>query len=531
MITVAQLLKEHVSLDVECVDRLYLNGYVPRLQSPRGLASFMTYHLGKPVPSPALLGRLTSSFCNAVESFIAENNIPLIHFERRQRKDDVANAIRAERGTRDGVVFVGVAQEKASAFKGRKVGPYDFDYTRDDVFVKHYYFYIDDADFGPAFIKVCTYAPFAVRVCLNGHEWAKRQLAQRGIAFDELDNGFLSAGDPEAVQRVCDELSGAHIEAFFRKWIGRLPFPLTEADRRAGYMHRLSVWQLEFSRTQVFERPMRGRQFFESVIRENLDLGRPERVQLVFDRQVRKTTPGRFSTRVVTDGVHPSIHISYKNTELKQYFKLNRALRTETTIKNADDFNIAKDISNFDYLRQVARNTNRRLLEVQRVSQDCMISTESVERLTQPTVGEDGRRAPGLKLGDPRVMALFAALILFLHLPNGFRNRDLRTHVADLLGDETAGYTTGRMTYDLRRLRLKGIIARVPGTTRYFLTHYGYRVALFTTRLHARILRPGFDCIGNASEVAVPHPLRQALNRVGVEVDHLITQAALKAAA
>ena len=91
-------------------------------------------------------------------------------------------------------------------------------------------------------------------------------------------------------------------------------------------MHRLSIWQMEFSRTQVFPQPIRGRQFFESVIRENLDLGRPERVKLVFNRQVRKNTPGRFSTRVVTNGVHPSIHISYKNTELKQYFKLNRAL-------------------------------------------------------------------------------------------------------------------------------------------------------------------------------------------------------------
>jgi hypothetical protein len=531
MITVAQLLDEHVSLDIECVDRLYLNGYVPGLQTPQGLVSFMRAHLGKPVPSPALLGRMTSSFCNAVELFIAENDIPLVRFEKRQRKDDVANAIRAERKIRDGVVFVGVAQEKASAFKGRKVGPYEFDYTRADVFVKHYYFYLDDSDFGPAFIKVCTYAPFAVRVCLNGHEWVKRQLLKRGIQFDELDNGFFRTDDPAAVQSVCDELSACHIEAFFRKWVHRLPFPFAANDRRAGYMHRLSIWQLEFSRTQVFSNPLRGRQFFESVIRENLDLGRPDRVKLVFERPIRSNTPGRFSTRVVTSGVHPSIHIAYKNTELKQYFKLNRALRTETTIKQARDFGIGKDIRNFDHLRRIARNANRRLLEVERVSQDCAISMESVERLTQPTVDDGGRRAPGLKLGDPRVMALLAALTLFLHLPNGFRNRDLRKHVANLLGDGTAEYTAGKMTYDLRRLRLKGIVARVPGTTRYFLTHYGYRVALFVSRVHARILRPGFDCIGKPPEVVVPHPLRRALNQVGVEVDHLITQAALRAAA
>ena len=352
-------LKEHVVLDVECVDRLYLNGYVPKLQTPQGLISFMNHHLGKPVPSPVLLGKLTRSFCNSVEHFIAENNIPMVRFEKRQRKDDIANVLRAKRKIRDSVVFVGVAQEKASAFKGRKVGPYEFDYTRADVFVKHYYFYIDDADFGPAFIKVCTYAPFAVRVCLNGHEWVKRQLSRREVRFEELDNGFYSSSDPEAVQNTCNELSAVHIEAFFRKWIDRLPFPLDDIDQKAGYVHRLSIWQLEFSRTQVFTRPLRGRQFFESVIRENLDLGRPERVKLVFDRQIRKNTPGRFSTRVITTGVHPSIHISYKNTELKQYFKLNCALRTETTIKNARDFGVGKDISNFNELRPQTIATQR----------------------------------------------------------------------------------------------------------------------------------------------------------------------------
>ncbi len=176
------------------------------------------------------------------------------------------------------------------------------------------------------------------------------------MRFDELDNGFLRVDDPAAVQEVCDRLSAADIDAFFRKWVARLPFPLTAADRDAGYMHRLSIWQLEFSRTQVFTSPLRGRQFFESVIRENLDLGRPERVKLVFERRIRSNTPGRFSTRVLTSGVHPSIHIAYKNTELKQYYKLNRALRTETTIKDTRDFGVGRDIRNFDQLRRIARN-------------------------------------------------------------------------------------------------------------------------------------------------------------------------------
>ena len=125
---------------------------------------------------------------------------------------------------------------------------------------------------------------------------------------------------------------------FFYKWVNLLPYPLTEEDLQAGYFHRPSVWQLEVSLTQVFDRPLRGRQFFEEVIRDNLDQGRPDRIQLLFERKVTKRTPGRFRTRVIQHGVHPSLHIHYKKSHVKQYFKENRALRTETTINDPKDF-------------------------------------------------------------------------------------------------------------------------------------------------------------------------------------------------
>ena len=111
-------------------------------------------------------------------------------------------------------------------------------------------------------------------------------------------------------------------------------------------------------------------------------------------------------------------------------------------------------------------------------------------------------------------MALFVGLTLFLHLPNGFRNRGLRKYVPDLSGIETTQYHAGKMTYDLRRLRLKGIILRKSHTAKYFLTPYGYRVSQFITRVHARLFRPGFASLDENLGVHVPHPLRRALNEV-----------------
>jgi hypothetical protein len=393
--------------------------------------------------------------------------------------------------------------------------------------VKHYYYYIDDEDFGPMFIKVGSYFPYPVKVCLNGHEWAKRQLEKESIAYESLDNGFLSCADPVRLQQICDSLGPEQIEAMFHKWIKRIPWHMNAQDRADGYIHKLSVWQMELSRTDVFDRPLRGREFFEAVIRENLDLGRPDRIQLLFKRRVRKDTPGRFKTRVITDGVAPNLHVEYKKTGIKQYFKENRALRTETTINDPLDFKIKKGLKNLPALAAIARQTNLRVLETERVSQDCVMSAQSVQRLTQPSVHKDGQRVPGLKLTDPRVGALLAALCLFLHLPAGFRNRQLRPHVADLLGLDRDKYTAANMSYDLRRLRMKGIVCRVPRTTRWTLTPYGLRVSLFVSRLHARVLRPGFASAQTDEITPVAHPLRAALDQVETEVNMILEQARL----
>jgi hypothetical protein len=141
--------------------------------------------------------------------------------------------------------------------------------------VNHFYFYCVDEDFGPFFLKFCTYFPYNAKLCINGHEYAKRQLAKEGIAFEALDNGILSCAEPQRLQQLCDGLSAAQIDALLRKWLARLPHPFTAADRAAGYRYDVSILQAEFSLTQVLDRPRTGRVFFEEVIRENLDLGRP----------------------------------------------------------------------------------------------------------------------------------------------------------------------------------------------------------------------------------------------------------------
>jgi hypothetical protein len=395
--------------------------------------------------------------------------------------------------------------------------------VRTTALVNQYYFYGIDADFGPFFLKFSSYFPYNAKLCINGHEYVKRQLAREGIAFEALDNGIRSCADPERLRAIAAGLTPARIDGLLRKWLTRLPHPFTGADRRAGYRYQVSILQAEFSLTQVLDRPVAGRIFFEEVIRENLDLGRPDNVQLLFGRRVTKRTPGPFRTRVVTEGVLPSLYVDYKASRLKQYFKEGRALRTETVVNDTYDFGIGRRLENLPALRELGFAANRRLLDVQRASQDCRVGEEVFREVTSPRpVGR--QRASALPYGNELVLVLFQLLLLFRLLPCGFRNRELRVHLARLRGRDPASCTAGQMSYQLRRLRLHGLIERQAGSHCYRVTERGLRVALFFTRSYARVVRPG---LGEVFAVPLPEdtPLQQAFAHVERAVDQYAARA------
>ena len=221
MATISSLLRDHVTLRVRSVDRLFLQGYVPRLMTGFQVVRFLLDR-GFKIPSPALLGKIGRAYVAAIDRFAENNEIPVVRFAKGESKELIARGYfqAAEREGRFGVVLIGVAQEKTMAWRGWRRGGPDghphFEFRRQAVFVNHYYFYIRDRDWGPAFIKTCAYAPFPVWVYLNGHEWAKRQAERAGLAFEALDNGFRSVADDDALAAICNRLSARDVQGFFR---------------------------------------------------------------------------------------------------------------------------------------------------------------------------------------------------------------------------------------------------------------------------------------------------------------------------
>jgi hypothetical protein len=235
---------------------------------------------------------------------------------------------------------------------------------------------------------------------------------------------------------------------------------------------------------------------------------------VLFPRRITRRTPAPahgYRTGVITTGIAPSLHVASKPTDVKQDFKEERALRTETTSNDPTDFQSRKALETLPPRRATGTRINAQVRAVERVSHACSLSQDTLAQLQTPRQ-QDGQRIPALRFGDPRGLALLQALCRFTHLPAGFRNRDLRPHVAALLGRDLTTYSRGAMTSDLRRLRRQGLIARVPRTHRYTRTSFGLRVAFCCSKVHLRILRPGSTALVDPPD-DLPQPLRDAPRR------------------
>ena len=244
--SVAEILTDHVALEIESIDRMYCNLYVPQLQHVNGVVQFFRGHRGEPFASSALMDPISKTFVAGIHRYCRGHDVPMVDFVKGQRKDDVAHEYLARFTGEEGVLFVGRAQEKTRVFRTEKRRNRDTGATYPWIVsatgvVNHFYVYAVDAEFGPFFIKFSSYFPYTAKLCINGNEYAKRVAAKAGIGFTALDNGFAAVDDPVALQAICDRLGEDQIDALLRKWLARLPHPFSPADRAAGYRYDISI--------------------------------------------------------------------------------------------------------------------------------------------------------------------------------------------------------------------------------------------------------------------------------------------------
>jgi hypothetical protein len=260
-------------------------------------------------------------------------------------------------------------------------------------------------------------------------------------------------------------------------------------------------------------------------VADNLDLGRPENVDIIFGRQRGRKAGGVFKTAIDRQALGVTLNVFFKHSRVKQYLKEGRALRIETVINDAYDIGCQRLLPNLDDLQVKARAINQQLLDTERVGQGTVLASPAFERIAQSTVTDDGRRAPALRFGDPRVQTLAGALANMLFAVTAITNKSLRALMTGLLGTP---YSLNQASYDLARLRLNGLITRVPDHNRYTPTPDGQQFAIFYTKIHDRVLRP---LLAARDQPHAPPELRAALHTIDQTINRRLAHARLPAAA
>ncbi len=537
MKTLAEICSSAVAFTYRSIDRLILNAYIPTLQTPGAVAHFLREVCHKPILSGHVFKWLTERFVTQVHDFARDHRIPILRARGHIKPGELGQRKlhAAARADRWGVIAIVVHQESARVFASYHAGgrATNFRVKEDRRLVNHYYFYLRDREYGDGFVRISSYPPFQTRIWLNAHGYLAAQLRRRHLAFEPDDNCIVAVADPVALNAIADRFDAPLVEQIARHWLAEVPDPLTAAERAAGYPCYLSIYQVEFSDNVIFHQTQVLNRVYEPLLREHLHLGRPDMLKVVFDRQIRKNTPGVFTTRLLRQGVVSCLKVFYKRSWLKQYNKGGRVLRTEVCINDPRDFNIGKSLVHLGYLGTIAYHAITRFQKAQAVAMATALDRSTFERLITPST-DGGQRVAGLRFGAPRTMRVLEALGCTGLTFKAFSHTDLRAVLVERLGAEAADVTPARLAYELRKLRGKGVLRKVPRRNLYTLTDVGYRSVIYLTKLHQRLLAPVLDSLDvalRASLEASPHRFDRALVDLNTRFDHLAQVAGLEIAA
>jgi hypothetical protein len=478
-----------IAFAYSCFDRLLLNAYIQRLMCPGGVVSFLRDQRQASAITPAYLRNISSTYHHWLQEQAQQAGLEIVQPPPGVRREDWVAPYYQQLGDQAGVAVILKCRERARiAVSYPKRGHHLELIWR---YVNLYYFYLQDAQLGRLFVRLCPYFPFNAQVCLNGHEWLARQLQQQGIAFRKDDNAFVACDAPDRLQELADAFGPAQIMAGVEPWLARwLPY-FTPEERSRGYRHRLFMGQMEYCHNLIFHRAAALDRLFGRLLDHNRAIGTPEKLAVIFGRPNFRpdTRSGRTEVKI-TKLKTAVLRTGFQSTALKQYVKDRTLLRTETTCQRLEDLSLPKDIRHLPKLREVLDRSNERYLEVQQDVLASFIDRGQLQQLRQATVSASGRRTPGLRLDDARLLAVLQALTSFLYL---IGKGSFRT--ADLLGDvqralHQPGYKLSQLRYDLGKLRGKGLVRRLPGTQRYELSAAGYQLAVLYQKLYHKLYGP-----------------------------------------
>jgi hypothetical protein len=484
--------QDNIKFSYRCFDRLLLHGCIQSfLDGARAQGFFWVYRKIYPV-SRKVLREVAHQYHEWVEHSAQKWGVDIVGDPEGRRDDFVEPYFR--KAQPDHVVVIIKAREPAGYMTAIGAGT-KWHLETKYRWVDQYNFYVQDAEWGPMFVRVCPYFPFSTRICLNQHHWLAQKMKQAGIRFTQSGNAFRRCSDPEALQRMADSLTAQDLIRCGHKWLHRLiPFFRGSERREHGCWHQLFFSQVEFCENLIFRRRAALDQLGERLLDANRNLGRPDKLTVIFGRRITRQYAGKLQTEI--EDLHlgnPVMRSYYKNGFAKHYVRDYDMLRFEAATNNVyQDYNIKKAVENLVPLREKMQGIITRYQEVQQDILETFLDRGELRSLGQPTVLANGKRIPGLKLDHPRQLAVMSSLVRFSHVAAGdtFTTAELQAAAAEALAIPTEQCPLGALRYELWKLRAKGLVEKLPHSRRYRLLPNGYRISLLFLKLFDKIYAP-----------------------------------------
>jgi hypothetical protein len=532
--------KNSIGFEYRCFDRLLLNGLIQPFQQPeRAIGFFNTYRNQYPV-SRDVLRDIANQFQNWVTNRSQKWEVPVLDAPETRRDEFVEPYFR--NAERDQVVVILKGREPArimTAIGSKKEDRWHLQIAQR--WVVQYNFYINDRNWGRMFVRMCPYFPFSARVCLNQHNWLANRMREEGVGFRQHTNGFLSCHNPKRLQELSDSLTAQDIERCALKWLAAFtPFFTAVERKEAGCRHRVFFAQVEYCGNLIFRRRAALDQLNERLLDANRTIGEPNKITTIFGRKVTRQYRGKLQTVIEDlDLPSPVIRSHYGNGFVKQYVRDDKNLRTEPASNNVADYGVKKAVENLPLLRKRMSAVIDNYLNVQQDVLETFIDRGEMRKLAEPTVLENGKRIPGLKLDHPRLLALMHALVRFSHIAAGgtFTTKELYPHVLETLGCKPDKYTLASLRYDLSKLRAKALVEKVSKSRKYRFCPEGYALCVVFLKLFERIYAPltaGLLHPVSRDKALEEHKrtqLDRLYQRVADDLDKLMAAVGLKVAA
>ena len=464
------------------------------------MAWFFRQVCQKPKVTKEVLTERTRAYQAWVAAYARNHHLPLEWAQKGQRKEDLVRPRqrRMIRQNRFGVYYVLQSMEQGWTF--RVLAP---KYATEDPnlqFVRkhrsrftHYYFYIHDAVAGPMVLRVGSFLPFLVTAYLNGHHFIERQLLRQKIPFVKDDNRFVSVADAAALQKAADALDPKIIQQRIDYWALILGPKFSAQERLACHgLHRLyAVSQIEYCRNFIFKRHWPIRSIFQRSCELGLYLLSAERIACLFGQRCRKRIAGKWQNVVqrLDHGQHV-FRTYFKNSFLKQYEKALTFLRQEIVSNNLKDFGLKKTLAHWEAMRERFQQITDRFAEAQARLLNVHGQFDVLARVAKP-VTQGKTKVAGIKLENTRLMRLLE--LLMRGAGGHFRKwttAGMHEAILEAYDLRLKDYTLTQLRYDVRKLRLHGLIERVPKSYAYRFTDKGAKLSILLVQLRKRLYGP-----------------------------------------